>query len=139
MTSPAKPFRVAQEAALRASEALKTAMGGQVRLYTEVPTNAVLPYVVIGEDEIDDLSEACGEAHSIVATVQWWTKTVNGEPGSVVAREMGAAIVEALLGPLMIEGHATVLWEMDQPERYATDPDHSSRGRVAIRYETTAL
>ncbi|PLR25066.1 hypothetical protein SGCZBJ_12580 [Caulobacter zeae] len=140
MASPALPFKRAEEAALRASAALKAAMGlAEVRLYTEVPTNAPLPYVVLGQHEIDDQSDGCGEAHEIVSTVQWWTKIVAGVPGSDVARLMGAAIVQALGEALEIEGHAVVLAEMETPETYGTDPDQSSRGRVAYRYETTAL
>ena len=138
MSSPAKPFKAAQEAALRGSSALATAMGGTVRLYTEVPTDAILPYVVIGQDEIDDLSEGCGEAHSIVSTVQWWTKMVGAAKGSDAARSMGVAIIAALNTELAITGHVTVLVAMEERESYGTDPDRSSRGRVAFRYETTA-
>ncbi len=143
MPSPALPFKAAEEAALRASAALKTAMGvtgaNPVRLYTEVPKNAPLPYAVIGQHEIDDLSSGCGEAHSIVSTVQWWTKDVGPTKGSDAVRKQGAAIIAALFVELSIAGHATVLVEMEDPERYATDPDQSSRGLVAFRYETTAL
>lgn len=139
MPSPAGPFKTAQEAALRASAALSTAMGGTVRIYTEVPTNAPLPYVLIGQDEIDDLSEGCGEAHSIVSTVQWWARLVGATKGADTVRAMGAAIVAALnTDSLTITGHTVDLAIMETAERYATDPDQSSRGRVAIRYETTA-
>lgn len=140
MSSPAAPFRTAQEAALRASAALAAAMGGKVRLYTEVPSNAPLPYVVIGQDEIDDLSDGCGEAHSIVSTVQWWTKGVGAASGAATARAMGDAILGALkTDALAITGHALVMCELEQPESYSTDPDQSSRGRAVLRYETTAL
>lgn len=140
MSSPALPFKVSEEAALRASAALKAAMGlTEVRLYTEVPKNAPLPYVVIGQHEIDDLSDGCGGAHSIVSTVQWWTKEVGVSKGSTAVRQQGAAILAALFEELTIVGHKTVLVEMEEPESYGTDPDQSSRGRVVLRYETTAL
>lgn len=126
--------------ALRSSDELVAAMGlTEVRIYTEVPKSAPLPYVVLGAHEITDDSDGCGEAHSIVSTVQWWTKIVGAVKGADVARLMGAAIIKALLRELAIEGHATVLWEMEEPETYGTDPDQSSRGRVTFRYETTAL
>jgi len=140
MASPALPFKVAEEQALRNSAALLAAMGlERVRIYTEVPDNAPLPYVVLGAHEIDDESDGCGEAHSIVSTVQWWTKIVGEVKGSETVRLMGDAIVAALFVPLAIAGHATVLWEMEEPATYGTDPDQSSRGRVVFRYETTAL
>lgn len=139
MGSPAGPYKTAQEAALRASGALATAMGGTVRILTEVQGNAPLPYVLIGQDEIDDLSEGCGEAHAIVSTVQWWAKLTGGVKGSDTVRAMGAAIIAALnTDTLNIAGHTVDLAIMETPERYATDPDQSSRGLVAIRYETTA-
>ena len=140
MPSPALPFKSSEEAALRASAGLKAAMGLTiVRVYIEVPTNAPLPYVVVGAHEIDDLTDDCGAAHSIVSTVQWWTKAVGDFEGSDAVRKQGDAIADALFRPLDIPGHATVLWEMEEPARYGTDPDGSSRGRVVFRYETTAL
>lgn len=140
MASPARAFKTAQEAALRGSSALATAMGGTVRLYTEVPTNAPLPYIVIGQDEIDDVSvDGCGGAHTITSTVQWWTKIVGTTKGAEAARQIGDAVIAALFTELSITGHVTVLVDMEERESYATDPDQSSRGRVAFRYETTAL
>lgn len=140
MPSPAGPFKAAQEIALRASIALATAMGGTVRLHTEVPADAPMPYVVVGQDEIDDLTEEdCGEAHSIVSTVQWWARLTGAVKGSDTVRAMGAAIIAALnTDTLNIEGHDITLAIMETPERYGTDPDQSSRGLVAIRYETAA-
>lgn len=138
MPSPAAAFKDAQETALRDSGALQTAMGGTIRLYVEVPEKAPLPYVVIGQDEIDDLSDGCGEAHSIISTVQWWAAKVGASKGADTVRAMGAAIIAALNTELTIAGHETVLAIMEFPESYATDPDQSSRGRAAFRYETTA-
>lgn len=140
MSSPALPFKISEECALRASAALRTAMGvPQVRLYTEVPKNAPLPYAVIGQHEINDLSEECGDAHSIVSTVQWWTKDVGETKGSEAVRRQGAAIIAALKARLVIAGHETVMVVMEEPETYGTDPDQSSRGRIVFRYETNAL
>lgn len=138
MGSPAAAFKDAEETALRGSTALATAMGGTIRLYTEVPTNAPLPYIVVGQHEIDDLSDGCGDAHSITSTVQWWTTKRGAASGAVAAREMGAAIISALNTELTITGHDVVLAIMEIPERYATDPDQSSRGLAGFRYETTA-
>lgn len=140
MPSPAIPFKTAEDQALRDSGALKAAMGlADVRIYTEVPTNAPLPYVVLGAHEITDLSDGCGGAHSIISTVQWWTKDVGETKGSVVVRQMGDAIFDVLFAELAIAGYATVMCELEDPVAYGTDPDQSSRGRAAFRYETTTL
>lgn len=134
MTSPAGPFSSAQEAVLRGSAPLQAAFApAPVRVFTEVPQNQPPPYLVVGEDEIDDLSDGCGEAHSIVSTVQWWASSKDS------ARAIGAGVIATLNLELAIEGHVTVLVEMEQAESYLTDPDGSTRGRVAFRYETTAL
>lgn len=139
MPSPAAPFKAAQIAALRASTTLVSVMGGPpIKVYTDVPANAVPPYITVDQDEIDDLSDGCGEAHSIVSTVQWWANPVGAVKGSVTVRAMGAAIIAALNTELTIAGHETVLAIMEVPERYSTDADGSSRGLVAFRYETTA-
>lgn len=139
MGSPAVAFAAAEQAALRASTALGAAMGGRVRLYTEVPENAPLPYVVVGQHEIDDDSDGCGRAHSIVSTLRWFAAAIGDKPGAVVAREMGDLIVDLLFVELAIEGHATILVEMETPEAYRTEPDGSSSGLVGFRYETSAL
>lgn len=140
MPSPAIPFKAAEDAALRGSAALAAAMGGKVDLFTEVPSKATPPYVINGAHEIDDISDdGCGGAYSIVSTIQWWARMVGNVKGSDVVRAMGGPIVEVLLTELAIAGYDTVLAVMEVPETYGTDPDQSSRGRVAIRYELTAL
>ncbi|MFN3585187.1 DUF3168 domain-containing protein [Phenylobacterium sp.] len=134
MPSPAEPFRAAEEAALRASTALLTAMGGdRVRYYTAVPANTAPPYVVGGIHEIADDSGGCGRDHTIVATLRWF-----GTDADQV-RRMGDAIIDALFVELPITGHETVLVEMETPEAYRTEPDGSSSGLVGFRYETSAL
>jgi hypothetical protein len=142
MSSPASAFNAAEEAALRASTALRTAMGGAIRIYHEVPTNAPLPYVVLGQHEIDpvlDGDDSCGEAWAVVSTVNWWAALTGSVKGSETARAMGAAIYQALRPGLTVAGFATVLTAVETPERYSTDADLSTHGLLALRHELTAL
>lgn len=130
---------LAQEAALVAVD-LSDFLPTGFQVYREVPQKAPPPYVVIGADEIEPIGDPdCGEAHTIVSTVQWWTKGQGGVPGSAIVRRMGAAFLETLLTGVVIDGHQIVLAETEAPTFYATDPDGSSRGRAVIRYETTSL
>lgn len=136
MASPAGAFHTAQEAALRASVALATAMGGQVRLYTEVPDNAPLPYIVIGSDQVIlDASSDCADEAEIVSTVQWWTRKSPLDHGAQ-ARAMGSAIITALNIAMTVTGWDVIEF-LCQSEEYNTDPDRSTRGRAVFEYQLT--
>ena len=128
MTDLAVVFPVAQEAALRASSSLQTAMGGQTRLYTTLPEDAPLPYVVIGEDQFEtDDDGICAGRGAIHATVNIWTKP--DPPSNAQARAIGAAVKAVLADDLALDGHEIVEWFIEL-ETYSTDPDGSSRGRL---------
>lgn len=133
MTSPAAPFHAAQEAALRASAALATAMG-VLKVYTVVPANATLPYLVIGDDTVVPEFGGCVEESEITATVSWWSKPAPPQPDQ--ARTMGAAIINALATDLTLIGHVIDEYEVEA-ETYSTDPDGSTHGRAIFRYLLT--
>jgi hypothetical protein len=136
MTSPAGPFKVAQEAALRASAALATAMGGTVRLYTEVPANAPLPYIVIGQDDVSlEPAGDCATEAEITSTLTLWSRTSPLDKG-VQARAIGSAVIGALNAELTITGWDVDLWEL-QGESYSTNADQSARGVVVLHYLLT--
>lgn len=135
MPSPAAAFRISEEAALRASAALAAAMG-VVRLYTEVPANAPLPYAVIGQHQVLlEVIEDCADEAEVFATIAIWSRPTTPDHGAQ-ARAMGAAIIAALNAQLTITGWDVDLWEM-QSERYSTDPDQSTRGVIELRYLLT--
>lgn len=138
MPSPADPFKTAQEAALRASAALAAAMGGTVRIYTEVPANAPLPYVVLGVDQVlQDTSSECADEAEVFATVGLWSRKTPPDRGAQ-ARAMGSAAVDALNVDLTIAGWAVDLAEV-QSESYSTDPDQSTKGVLVFRYLLTEI
>lgn len=139
MLSPAAPFHDAQEAALLASAALVTLMGGAASIFTDVPTNRRPPYVVHGQDEVSPEDTGCGWRADIVSTIAWWAANLPGDGAPDLARLMGAAILDALARTdLVVAGWTITLCEIEQAERYATNPDGSTRGSVALRYELTA-
>lgn len=133
MTDIAEAFATAQEAALRGSVALRTAMGlATVRLYEVVPTDAPLPYVHIGEDQIIDDSDECQDGSEINATVHLWSKP--NPPSTSQARNMVAA-VRAALKNLTITGHDVVLAEF-RDALLLTDPSGATHVVVNHRYLT---
>ena len=136
MGSPAGPFKAAQETALRASAGLMSAMGlGTARIYTEAPPNAVMPYVVIGEDQILlDQSSDCADEAEIISTVHVWSRVSPLDKG-VQARAMGSAIIDDGLA-LTIAGWDVVESDL-QSETYVTDPDQSTHGVLVLRYLLT--
>jgi hypothetical protein len=135
MADLAAGFHAAQETALRGSAALKTAMGlPSARIYTVVPKDVLLPYVLIGEDQVLYDQSGCAGEGEIFATVNWWSKPT--VPDVTQSRAMGAAILTALVGALTISGHDVDEYEL-QDMTYATDPDGSTHGRAIFHYLTT--
>lgn len=136
MPSPAGPYKVAQEAALRTSSALAMAMGPVLRLYTEVQPDAKLPYVVLGNDQIlIETNPGCADEAEVISTVTWWSRTSPTDKG-VQARAMGSAIIDALNVQLTVAGWDVDEWEV-QSEQYLTDPDLSTKGIAVIRHLLT--
>lgn len=132
MSSPAGPFHAAQDAALRASADLATAMGVAVVPLVEVMANQAPPYVVGGQYQILLENSACADQAEIFSTVTWWSRPAVRDKG-VQARAMGAAIVTALNTALNLAGWYVVEWEL-QSEDYSTDPDQSTKGRAVFHY-----
>jgi hypothetical protein len=136
MASPAGPYKVAQEAALRASADLASAMGGTLRIYTEVPANAPLPYLVIGQDEVRQDKSGCAVEAEVTSTVTLWSRPSPLDKGAQ-ARAMGAAIVEALGVDLIVSGWDVMVLENQLSEQYTAQADQSTRGALTFEYLLT--
>lgn len=139
MSDPALGVLNAIDAALRASTALATAMGGTVKVYSAPPANAALPYVLIGQDQITGDDDECADASEIFAEIHLWSRAEPPGPhGSASqARTMGAAVRAALKTELAIAGHDTDEWVFEGA-RYGTDPDGSTHGILNFKYLVTA-
>ncbi|RZJ44957.1 MAG: DUF3168 domain-containing protein [Brevundimonas sp.] len=125
MSDPANALQDAIEATLRASPALKTAMGQQkVRLYTmSAPNGAPFPYVVIGEDQIIDDSTECADSSEVVTTVHLWARLDDDVSASrKQAKAMAGVIRSALKGAMTVTGFDLVSQEFEDA-RHLTDPD----------------
>lgn len=127
MSDPALPLQNAIETALRASATLKTAMGlANVRLYSmSAPTNALFPYVVIGEDQIIDDSHECSESSEVITTVHAWSRAADAEVVGAArsqAKSMAAAIRSVVKAIDTVTGFNVTLVDFEST-RHLTDPD----------------
>lgn len=125
MSDPALALQSAIETTLRASAALKTAMGlATVRLYTmSAPNNAPFPYVVIGEDQIIDDSTECLESSEVITTVHAWSRVDSDVAASrTQAKAMAAAIRPAMKALSGVTGFVVTLADFETT-RNLTDPD----------------
>lgn len=136
MSDPAASLIVAVEAALRASTDLATAMGGSVRVYSTTPTNAPLPYVVFGEDQIIGDDDDCTDASEAICTIHAWSKP--NPPSTTQARQIGAAIRAALATQLTLSDHVVNEWRFEDAQ-YLTDPDLSTHAILTFHYWLTPL
>lgn len=134
---PGEAFHTAQDAALRGSAALAALWpGGVARIYSVVPQNAPLPYILTGGDQIIEESTECGSGSEINALVHIWTRP--DPPDVQLGRKMAGAVRDALAPDLAIAGFDTVL-ALFVETRHLTDPDGSSHAVMAFRYSVTAL
>jgi len=134
MSDIAERFAVAQAAALRGSGALATAMGlAQVLAYEIAPTNAAMPYVLIGDDQVIDDGDDCQDGSEIFSTVHLWSRP--NPPSRVQARRMEAVVRSLLAADLAIAGHETILAEY-QDSRFLPDPGGATHVVMTFRYLT---
>lgn len=136
MPSPAVAFKAAEDAAVRDSAALASAMGTSGKgILTEVPVNQPCPYVVLGDHQILIFNGECAAEAEIFSTVSLWSLTSPRDKGAQ-ARAMGAALVDALNAQLTLSGWTVDEWEL-QSETYSTDPDQSTHGVLVFHYLLT--
>lgn len=135
MAALAAPLAVAIEATLRASPSLAAAMS-VVRLYTVVPVNAPLPYVIVGENQIvgDDIECAEGAEAFVVIHVH-----AHPNPPSIDSpNQIADAVRATLTAPFILPEHEVVEWQFDGMIP-TIDPDGSSHIRLTFRYLLTEI
>lgn len=66
------------------------------RVYDQVPANAVFPYVTIGDEQVTDAGDACGDAWDVFADLHVWSRPESGSKGE--AKGLAQRIVPVLLG-----------------------------------------
>jgi hypothetical protein len=126
----------AVEAALRADDALKTAMGGAVRVYDTVPPGAAFPYLVHGAPQaVPDLAEGYA-GKDVFVELHVWSRPEPPSLGKREAADIAGAVEEALLTDLDL-GAWRLTDAVPEDTRIFDDGDGLTRhGVVTIRYLT---
>lgn len=132
MSDPSLALQNGIEAALRGSEALKSAMGlSTVRLYPlSPPDDAPFPYLVIGEDQIIGDDTECAASSEAFTTVHVWSRIVNDVSASRAQAKSIAGVIRTLLTQaLPLSGFEVSDYEFQQV-RHLTDPDRRTAHSV---------
>lgn len=90
------------------------------RIYDGVPDNPVFPYVTIGDEQIIDDSNTCGESWEAFADIHVWSRPVAGS--KVEAKTIAAAVKGAVLAIGTVSG-GTLTGVFSETARSFRDPD----------------
>jgi hypothetical protein len=127
MSDPALALQKAVRDTLAGSAAVTAIVGA--RIYDRV-ANAEFPYVTIGNDQLIDDGNACGDAWECFVTVDAWSRGV----GMTEVKSLAAAVRSALATELAVTGFSVVAG-VHQTTRYLDDPDGlTSHAVVTFRY-----
>jgi hypothetical protein len=105
MSSASWALQTAIFAALSADANIKSVLGDPPRIYDEVPRNAAMPYLVLGDDKESDWSTSTdsGTEHALV--LQVWSRGRGRKDSKTVAAIVGASLDDAAL---TLTGHKLI-------------------------------
>lgn len=121
MADPSFSFQIGMADQLLGDPAVTAWVGNGV--YAEVPAQAELPYLSIGDDQIVGLDEVCKTASEIVAQVHVWAA---GSGRTLTARKIAGAVRTCLTAEFAVDGFEIVLGEfqgalhLDDPSGFIT-------------------
>lgn len=127
MSDPSLVLQKAQRDALMADAELKIMIGCSV--YDEPPTDACMPYVVIGDAEVNDDSTSCGMSSEAFSFVDVWTNV----PGYPLAKGIAAHVRRILSPELPLEDGFIMLSSEHQQTQFMRDPNPMIR-RARLRF-----
>lgn len=103
----------------------------QLRAFDTPPTDAVFPYLTIGDEQNIDDGSACGAAWEVIVDVHVWSRPTSGSRSEL---KQLMAQVEPLLTVLSLSGFRVVVQHL-QGTRAITDPDGLTKhGVMTFRY-----
>ena len=105
MSSASWALQAAMFTALSADANIKSVLGDPPRVYDEVPRNAAMPYLVIGDGKESDWSTSTdtGTEHALVLHV--WSRARGRKESKAVAATVRAALDDAAL---TLAGHTLI-------------------------------
>lgn len=102
-------------AALKTSPAV--ADGG---IYDQPPADAAFPYVTIGDDQVLDDGNTCGDGWEVFSDVHVWSRSVAGS--KLEAKQIRAEIVTRLTALIDVQDFAVVIASLETARTFR-DPD----------------
>jgi hypothetical protein len=100
--------------------ALKAAVVCGGRIYDQVPAKPKFPYVTLGDEQVLDDSNSCGDGWELFADVHLWDRPENGSKAEM--KTQGSAIRVAVLSGLVIPGFVLDAITLES-SRSLRDPD----------------
>ena len=132
--SPEPDFQKAVYQALTSSSALAAAMGGTVRAYDQVPTNATFPYIQFSESQVLDDGNTCDEfAYQVFATIHVWSRDV----GLVEAKKISAAVQGVLRQIFPVPNFQIDVAQFQTSQHFKDADGLSAHGVNVFRYLMT--
>jgi hypothetical protein len=121
MSDPSLELQAALVAALKASGALPSVVGG--RVYDAVPASAVFPYVSLGDMQVIPDKSSCIDGVEIYPQIDVWSRAVGYPEVKTITKAVLAALDDQ---PLVVAGFNVVVFEV-QGVQYLRDPDGLTR------------
>lgn len=121
---PALALLRAMEAALRASPAVASAMGGAARVYCmSAPHDAPFPHIVIGEDQVIGEDTECLASSEVYSTLHIWSRVEDDVSASrAEALTIAGAIRSMMRTYLTLEGFQNTVQGFEDA-RHLVDAD----------------
>lgn len=129
---PDEELQKAVFSALTEGAAVLAALAGvdaKRRVYDEVPTKYVLPYIHLGEVEIIDDSN-CGAAWEAFVTTHCFSEEV----GYPIVKRIGAAIGSTLNAQLRLPGFICTEWQFRNRRYFREGDGLTKHGVILHRY-----
>ncbi len=143
---PLDDFQIAVAGKLLASADLAVHLsdGGRSRVYDEVPSKRIFPYVVVGNDESRPEHLGCGEAWAIYSKIHIFSRPQPDSNflGRREVKTIAAIISDELVGPqkgetplISVNGYSLHTWETRSIRSWLeNDESGTIHGLIELRY-----
>jgi hypothetical protein len=103
------------------------------RVYDRVPAGATFPYITIGNDQVLDDGDSCGDGWEVFADVHLWSRPASGSKAEV--KDLAAQVEGAINTMSLAVAGFNVLISSFESLRFERDPDGvTEHGILTMRY-----
>lgn len=121
MSDPSLELQGALVAALKATGALPAVAGG--RVYDQAPTNAVFPYLTLGDCQVLPDKAGCIDGAEVYPQIDVWSRAVGYPETKTITKAVLAALDDQAI---VVAGFNVVVFQV-QSVQYLRDPDGLTR------------